>query len=91
MLPSAKGLSFTFMLSQPIPLYLKQALSCYVSLIHMLIHLIMFTKFFWLVQCFCLKEYIFESFSMNIKSLFCWAYGFCYVSSILEGSAQKKE
>jgi hypothetical protein len=25
MLPSAKGLSFTFMLSQPIPLYLKQA------------------------------------------------------------------
>jgi hypothetical protein len=25
LLPSTKGLSFTFMLSQPVPLYLKQA------------------------------------------------------------------
>jgi hypothetical protein len=37
-------------------------LSCYVSLIHMLIHSIMFTNFFCLVQRFYLKEYIFESF-----------------------------
>ena len=60
-------------------------LSCYVSLIHILIHLIMFTIFLVLYNAFVWRNISLKAF-YECKSLFCWAYGLCYISSVLKGS-----
>jgi hypothetical protein len=89
LLPSAKGLSFTSMLSQPTPLYLKQAfeLLCfihpYVDLFNHVYYLLSFSTMLLSERIYLWKL------SMIAKSLLCWAYGFCYISSVIKGSIQK--
>jgi hypothetical protein len=84
-----KGLSFTFMLRQPIPLYLKQAfeLLCfihpYVDLFNHVYYLPLFST-----MLFSERIYLWKL-SMIAKSLLRWAYGFCYISSVIKGPVQK--
>jgi hypothetical protein len=79
------------MLSQPIPLYLKQAfeLLCfthpYVDPFDHVYYLPLFSIMLLPEGIYLLKLF------MIAKSLFCGAYGFCYISSVLKGSVQKKE
>jgi hypothetical protein len=90
LLPSAKGLSFTFMLSQPISLYLKQAflLLCF---IHPYVDLFNHVYYFPLFSMMLLSERIYLwKLSMIVKSLFCWAYGFCYISSVIKAPFKNK-
>jgi hypothetical protein len=81
---SAKGLSFTFMLSQPIPLYLKQAfeLLCFT---HPYVDPFDHVYYLPLFSIMLLSDGIYLwKLSMITKSLSCWAYSFCYISSILK-------
>jgi hypothetical protein len=55
-------------------------LNCYVSFIHMLIRLIMFTILLVLYNAFVRRNIFLKAF-YECKSLFCWAYSLCYISS----------
>ena len=64
-------------------------LSCYVSFIHMLIRLIMFTIFLVLYNAFVWRNISLKA-VFECKSLFRWAYSLCYISSVLKGSVLKE-
>jgi hypothetical protein len=72
------------MLIQPISLYLKQAfeLLCFT---HSYVDPFNHVYYLLLISTMLLSEGIYLwKLSMNAKSLFRWAYGFCYISSVLK-------
>jgi hypothetical protein len=82
--PLRRAYLLLFMLSQPIPLYLKQAfeLLCFT---HPYIDPFNHVYYLPLFSTMLLSKGIYLwKLSMIAKSLFCWAYGFCYISSVIK-------